>query len=196
MESAFIAVGLEDGGAGGPCDCQPLSLIVELTVRSHGVLTEMTPAQQQQTQMAVQPMATARSQHGQPIVPSGLAVEDKMSKVKELKQMLDSGALTQAEFDAEKKKVLRAIRDMFRAEPGCKGQEVRIKEEAETLQVSFVVDVVERLEVGEECRRRRSRCQSLAKDTPFGLCYAPDGQFRQRSLACWSRVFVLVPVLL
>ena len=68
----------------------------------------MTPAQQQQTQMAVQPMATAKfdTNTGQPIVPSGLAVEDKMSKVKELKQMLDSGALTQAEFDAEKKKVL------------------------------------------------------------------------------------------
>ena len=71
-------------------------------------LTEMTPAQQQQTQMAVQPMATAKfdPNTGQPIVPSGLAVEDRMSKVKELKQMLDSGALTQAEFDAEKKKVL------------------------------------------------------------------------------------------
>ena len=40
---------------------------------------------------------------GQPIVPSGFAVEDKMSKVKELKQMLDGGALTQAEFDAERK---------------------------------------------------------------------------------------------
>jgi membrane protease subunit (stomatin/prohibitin family) len=53
-------------------------------------------AEQQQVQQAPQ-AAPAESQ------------DDKMAQLKQLKELLDSGVLTQAEFDAQKQKILQSM---------------------------------------------------------------------------------------
>jgi membrane protease subunit (stomatin/prohibitin family) len=37
------------------------------------------------------------------------STEDKMAQLQQLKQLLDSGVLTQAEFDAQKQKILQSM---------------------------------------------------------------------------------------
>ena len=56
---------------------------------------QLAAAQQQQQQAA--PAAPAASQ------------DDKMAQLKQLKDLLDSGVLTQAEFDAQKQKILQSM---------------------------------------------------------------------------------------
>jgi membrane protease subunit (stomatin/prohibitin family) len=55
---------------------------------------------QQQQQQQVQQQA--------PQADSG-STEDKMAQLQQLKQLLDSGVLTQAEFDAQKQKILQSM---------------------------------------------------------------------------------------
>ncbi len=63
--------------------------------------------QQQIDQMQQQQQVQQQAQQA-PQADSG-STEDKMAQLQQLKQLLDSGVLTQAEFDAQKQKILQSM---------------------------------------------------------------------------------------
>ena len=63
---------------------------------------QIDQVQQQQQQQQVQ-----QQQAPQPA--PGATQEDKMAQLQQLKQLLDTGVLTQAEFDAQKQKILQSM---------------------------------------------------------------------------------------
>jgi len=64
---------------------------------------------QQAQQQAAQQDAQAASQQQAPQAAPAESQDDKMAQLKQLKELLDSGVLTQAEFDAQKQKILQSM---------------------------------------------------------------------------------------
>ena len=69
-------------------------------VHKHNETQEQEQEQQQVDEAAPVPAGEAPAQE------AGAVSDDDMSQLTELKGLLDSGVLTQAEFDAEKHKIL------------------------------------------------------------------------------------------
>jgi membrane protease subunit (stomatin/prohibitin family) len=65
--------------------------------------------QQAQQQAAQQDAQAAASQQQAPQAAPAESQDDKMAQLKQLKELLDSGVLTQAEFDAQKQKILQSM---------------------------------------------------------------------------------------
>ena len=61
--------------------------------------------QQQIDQMQQQQQQAPQAPQAAP----GATEEDKMAQLQQLKQLLDTGVLTQAEFDAQKQKILQSM---------------------------------------------------------------------------------------
>jgi membrane protease subunit (stomatin/prohibitin family) len=53
-------------------------------------------------------LAAQQAPQAAPAEESG-STDDKMAQLKQLKELLDSGVLTQAEFDAQKQKILQSM---------------------------------------------------------------------------------------
>jgi membrane protease subunit (stomatin/prohibitin family) len=54
-------------------------------------------------------LQTQQSQAQAPAAPAPASSEDSMAKLTQLKQLLDQGVLTQAEFDQQKQKILMSM---------------------------------------------------------------------------------------
>ena len=65
--------------------------------------------QQSKQHTADQDAQLAAQQQQAPQVAPVASEDDKMAQLKQLKELLDTGVLTQAEFDAQKQKILQSM---------------------------------------------------------------------------------------
>ena len=77
--------------------------------RGRGAATRMAKPAAADRSDAAATVGNSRRRAGTAPQADAGTTEDKMAQLQQLKQLLDSGVLTQAEFDAQKQKILQSM---------------------------------------------------------------------------------------